>query len=522
MGALTQPGIGERRLRLSDRVRTFTHRGHGYAHVSGVPLAYLSASPGLLDMLRAFATPRRVDEIVDGPLSGADEAFVTALVRAGVLVDAHNPDPTHAFRGAESVTRTLYLYPTNSCNLRCVYCYATSGPGAGPRLSIEHATMAVEDFFATLDESVRAVALKFHGGGEPTTNFAVMESSWHLFRERAEERGLRSSVMTISNGTFGSRVLKALSMPEWSVLISYDGPRQAAQRPTATDQDSRDRVVANIRALAAAGRRVTTRATLTRNGLPFLRALVDDAADIGIAQVQAEPSSIVGRGADLDDGPPDPVEFAEAYLDAFGLALEAGIALTTSAWTHLRVGDGRYCGAITGSRALTPDGFVSACTEACDGSTPDDPFIVGRLDTVGRRLEIWPVRESALQSRVGYALPHCSTCYLVDTCAGGCASKARADTGSAFDRDEAHCVMSRRINPEMIASLADGRLLPDDGWQPFEATSGGADSVLPAGRLVGMVPRFARSRWNADPARRPFLPVAPSAPMFVHLPADHG
>lgn len=509
---------GERHLLLSDRVRTFSHRGRDYVHTSGVPLAYLSASPGLLDTLRGFATPRRPADAVDAPLTGADGAFVAALVRAGVLVDTENPDPIHGFRGITDATRTLYLYPTNSCNLRCVYCYATSGPGAGPRLSVEHATMAVEDFFTTLDGSVRAVTLKFHGGGEPTTNFAVMESSWLLFRERARERGLRSSVTTITNGTFGPQVLRALSEPEWGISISYDGPRQAAQRPTAADGDSRDRVVANLRALASAGKRVSTRATLTRDGLPFMRALVDDAAEVGIAQVQVEPSSIVGRGATLDDGPPDPIDFAEAYLDAFGHALENGVALTTSAWTHLRVGDGRYCGAITGSRALTPDGFVSACTEACDGSAPDDPFIVGRLDTVGKRLEIWPVRESALQSRVGYALPHCSTCYLVDTCAGGCASKARADTGNALDRDEAHCVMSRLINPVMIADLADGRLLPDEGWQPFEATSGGTGSALPEGRLVGMVPRFARTRWNADPARRPFLPVDPAAPMFVHLP----
>lgn len=508
---------------LSDRLRTFSHRGRDYAHISGVPLAYLSISPDLLALLRGFSVPRRMDDVVDGSLTTADSAFFTALIRAGVLVDAETPDPIHAFRGATDVTRTLYLYPTNSCNLRCVYCYATSGPGAGPRLSPEHATMAVEDFFATLDGSVRVVTLKFHGGGEPTTNFGVMESSWELFRERARERGLRASVSTITNGTFGPQVLKVLSAPEWSLTISYDGPRQLAQRPTATDRDSRDRVVANIRALTAAGRRVATRATLTRHGLPYLRALVDDAVEVGIAQVQVEPSSIVGRGAVLDDGPPDPIEFADAYLDAFTYALEEGVALTTSAWTHLRVGDGRFCGAITGSRALTPDGFVSACTEAIDGSTPDDPFIVGRLDLVGRRLEIWPVREPSLQSRVGYALPHCSTCYVVDTCAGGCASKARADSGNAFDRDEVHCVMSRRINPEMIAALADGRLLPDDGWQPFAAACGGAGSVLPAGRMVALVPRFARRQWNADPARRPFLPVPSSAPMFVHLPTrSHG
>ena len=506
---------------LSDRVRSFSHEGRRYAHASAVPLAYLSGSAPLMDALQRFTTPTRpVDAWPDATRADAD--FLALLVRSGLLVDAKRPDPVHSFRGREDASRQLMLYPTNSCNLRCVYCYATSGPGAGPRLSREHALMAVEDFFATLGDGVEQVRLGFHGGGEPTTNFPVMTAAWERFRALADEQGLASSVSTITNGTFGAQVLRTLSQPEWRLVISYDGPRQGAQRPTAADTDSRDRVVANLRALAAAGKPLHTRATLTRDGLPSMRALVDDAAEIGIRGVQVEPSSLVGRGADLTDGPPDPLEFAEAFLDAFRYGLEQGVRLTTSGWTTARVGDGRYCGAISGLRAVTPDGFVSACTEACDGGTPDDPFIVGRLDTAGRRLEIWPIRESALQARTGYHLPHCSTCAMVDTCAGGCASSARAESGDAFSRDVAHCAISRRVNPELMADLAEGRLLPDDGWQPFDARlDEGASSVAGAsGRLVALVPPFARRQWNADPARRPFILTPTAADPFFHLPAQ--
>ena len=130
-------------------------------------------------------------------------------------------------------------------------------------------------------------------------------------RALAGGRGLPARVTTITNGTFGPEVLRMLSAPEWGVTVSYDGPRQAAQRPTAADRDSRDQVVANLRALAATGKALSTRATLTRDGLPSLRALVDDAAEVGITRVQVEPASIVGRGSNLTDGPPDPVVFAE-------------------------------------------------------------------------------------------------------------------------------------------------------------------------------------------------------------------
>lgn len=509
----------ERPLVLTDRLRPFVWQGRQYAHTSAVPLAYLSVSAPTWALLQQFATARRPGDLLS-EATLADTVFLDELVTAGILLDAERPDPVHSFTPRSDAVATFFLYPTSSCNLRCVYCYATSGPGSGPRLSLEHALMAIEDFFEGLGPQVEVAELNFHGGGEPTTNFAVMESSWQRFRALAAERGLRSSVNTITNGTFGPSVLRTLSQPEWSVMVSYDGPRQADQRPTAAGTDSRDRVIANLRALRESGKHISTRATLTRDGLPFLNALVEDAADVGIGSVQIEAASLVGRGANLEDGPPDPLEFAEAFLDAFRLGLSLGVQVTTAGLSHARVGNGRHCGAISGLTALTPDGFVSACVEATDGNDPEDPFIIGTLNSITSRLEIWPLREEKLQSRVGYDMPHCSSCYMVDTCAGGCASRARARHGSAFVRDEAHCVVSRRVNPEVMSDLADGRLLPDIGWQPREAElrEGESSIVGATGRVVELVPSYARRVWNADPRRRPFVPV-PLRPQFFHLPA---
>ena len=513
--------VRTRPLVLTDRLRIFRHAGRDYAHASAVPLSYLATNPALFAALQQFAQPARAVEVMGDNLNPRVAEFLATLLNVGILQDAANPDPVHSLRPRTQAIATLMLYPTNSCNLRCVYCYATSGPGAGPRLSREHALLAVADFFHTLNPNVQKVALRFHGGGEPTTNFAVMRAAWEEFRSQAQERGLSASAHTITNGTFGPGVLHTLRQPGWSVLVSYDGPRQGVQRPTAASRDSRARVRANLRALSASGKQVTVRATLTREGLPSLRELIDDAAELGVSRVQVEAASIVGRGANLLDGPPTPLAFAEAFLAEFRYALSVGVALHTSAWSHTRVGDGRYCGAITGMRALTPDGFVSACTEACDGALADDPFIVGRLDTERQRLEIWPVREDALGQRVGYHLPHCASCYMVDTCGGGCASKSRAATGDFRHRDEQHCVASRRINAELMADLADGRLLPDAGWQPIvaELSAEASEPTGYAGRLVALVPPFARSRWNATATRRPWLPATPADPTFFHLPS---
>lgn len=496
-------------LDVSTRLRLFTHEGRLYGHSAAVPLVYLSCGPALGDLLRS--------PMVDP--SPAVAPFVRALHRAGVLVDPHAPDPVHEARGRPDAVRELTLFPTSSCNLRCTYCHATSGPGAGPRMSVDTALTSIDAFYADLDDRVEAVALQFHGGGEPTTNLTVMSRAWEHFRAGAASRGLRVRVATITNGTFGPPALRLLSDEPWSVMVSYDGPRQSAQRPTAAGADSRARVVANIRALVEAGRPVTIRATLTRDGLGALPDLVEEAAALGVRALQVEPSSTVGRGATVDGGAPDPAEFAFAYLAAFDLGLRRGVRVETAAWTTRRIGDGHFCGAQTGLTQVTPDGFVSCCTEVTDGSDPDDPFIVGTVDP-SRRLQITPVRRDAMAARIGYAMAPCSSCAFVDTCAGGCASRARAQTGDLHDRDLAHCAQSKIVNAAMIASIADGRISPDAGWQPLIVELSEDESGIRGmeGRLVALVPPAARRRWNADPARRPFLPAPADPNPFFHLP----
>lgn len=521
---MVSPRSRDRRIVLSSRTRIFPFEDRHCVHVAGVPLVYMTCGAAMADMLHGLREPATPDQVLaryprhePRPLN----RFLDALVTAGVLIDPDSPDDIHAFRGRPEAVRELTLFPTNSCNLRCVYCYATSGPGSGPRLSIEHAFAAIDGFFDELPPAVQFVVLNFHGGGEPTTNFAVMTASWTRFRDAALSRGLKARVATITNGTFGPAVLRELEKPEWSVLVSYDGNRQAEQRPTAAGADSRARVVANIRALVAAGKAVTTRATVTREGLSGMPHLVTEAADLGVRQVQIEPSSLVGRGANLSDGPPDPMDFADAYLGAFDLGLRLGVRVTSTAWTSRRPGDGAYCGAQTGLTQVTPDGFVSCCTEVVDGSVVDDPFIVGSVDIGARRLEIWPVREAAMRSRLGYELPTCSTCAFVDTCGGGCASRARAQSGDLFARDEDHCVAARRVNPELIAAIAEERIVPDPGWQPISATLPRSSLAAPDmwARMVAIVPPMARRRWNANPHRRPLFPADRDNDPFFHLPA---
>ncbi|MBD0348887.1 MAG: radical SAM protein, partial [Thermoleophilia bacterium] len=467
-------GAGQRRLTLAPGLRLFSWSGRTLAHVSAVPLPYVSLGHALTAALGSFDGGRTIDAVADdaalppGGPRAAFARFAAALQRAGILLDPDRPDPIHGLRPDERRGASLYLFPTNRCNLGCVYCYASSGPAGGQPLPEDDAALAIDRFFEGLDCEVEQVSLVFHGGGEPTVALPVMRSAWRRFQAHAVRKGLRARASTITNGVFGREARAFLSEPGIDVMFSFDGPRQAAQRPTAAGRESRARVVENMRALAAAGKPTRARATLTREGIASFQALVEDAAELGIRDVQVEPASIVGRGATTVDGPPEPLEFAEAYLDAFRLGLRLGVRVATAAFNIIRVGDGSYCGAVRSPRGVTPDGHVSSCVEATRGKdAAENPFMVGRIDRIGRRLQLWDDKVESLRARTGESLPHCRTCYMVDTCAGGCLSRALAQSGTIHARDEHNCIVTRRINPELASDLAEGRILPEAGWLPF-------------------------------------------------------
>jgi len=515
-------------LALAPGVRFFSWNGRAQVHVSAVPLPFVSVGDALARALGSLEAGRTLEAVADeaglapGEPRAALEHFFGALMRAGVLQDPERPDPIHGLRPDSRRRANLFLFPTNRCNLGCVYCYASSGPAGGPPLAEDDAALAIDRFFDDLGAEVALVSLSFHGGGEPTVALPVMRSAWRRFQAHAERRGLAASAATITNGAFGRQAREFLSEPGIEVMFSFDGPRQAAQRPTAGGRDSRARVVENMRALAAAGKRTKARATLTREGVPVFRALVEDAAELGIAELQVEPASVVGRGATTSDGPPEPLEFAEAYLDSFRHGLRLGVCVSTAAFNIIRIGDGAFCGAVRSLRGVTPDGYVSSCVEATRGQDAEqNPFIVGRLDREAGRIELWDDKVKVLRSRTGDSLPHCRTCYMVDTCAGGCMSRALAQSGTIHARDEHNCVVTRRINPELAADLAEGRLLPEAGWLPFSSTLTAAETGRPGmdGRLVALVPPFARREWLSDPQRRPFIPAGPGAPAWFRLAA---
>jgi uncharacterized protein len=84
------------------------------------------------------------------------------------------PHPHDEYRQRGIQYDAVILFLTNQCNLRCTYCYASSGKYRPRRMSWEVARSGI-DF--VMDEVIKnrssVITLGFHGGGEPTLNWDV-------------------------------------------------------------------------------------------------------------------------------------------------------------------------------------------------------------------------------------------------------------------------------------------------------------------------------------------------------------
>jgi uncharacterized protein len=91
------------------------------------------------------------------------------LIKSSPFFDPETPPNDCVPNDGPPAYDTVVLFLTNQCNLRCTYCYASSGDHPGRRMTWEVARAAIDRVL--LDVAKRkgsALTLGFHGGGEPS------------------------------------------------------------------------------------------------------------------------------------------------------------------------------------------------------------------------------------------------------------------------------------------------------------------------------------------------------------------
>ena len=322
------------------------------------------------------------------------------------------------------VSATLLL--TNTCNLRCRYCYAAAGEAPPKFMQPQTARRAI-DFVAANAVAAGAASFEvnYHGAGEPTAHWKLLAESHLYARGVARSCGLRLRASLTTNGVLTPAKRAWIVSHLDSATVSFDGlPEvQDANRPFPSGRGSSDIVLATLRAFDRAGFRYSIRMTVTAEGAPRLaHSIAYICRRFRPRAIQVEPLYRMGRGRDAADA--ETAVFIESYRAAQRTSAKAARLLRFSG---ARLGSltNRFCGVANDNFCVSPAGNISACHEVADEHQPwAERFFYGRPSDGPSGFDFDERVYSALRAHTVDRLEYCAGCFAKWNCAGDCYHKS--------------------------------------------------------------------------------------------------
>jgi uncharacterized protein len=364
----------------------------------------------------------------------------------------------------------LTVFPTTNCNLRCSYCYASSGR-LKKELSLQQYQRILHDI---VDPSrFSQLQLHLHGGGEPTLNPRLFQDIVHGCATRCQALFVAPSFTLTTNGTFGPLVRQIIADYRIRSSISWDGPDeiQHRQRPFASGENSHPVVLKNLRDLVSLQLLERVRVTVTSTNIHRLPEIIRFLHQEGVTSVHIEPVSILGRQEEKSEQGVTVEQYAHHFQQAYILCCRLGMALKGIGMLVFKRPSGRYCGAFGWNFVLTPWGEISACTRVQQqGDRQSKSFLFGPWIAGADPMTFAAAQRKYLQRRRAENVTACAGCFLRDHCAGGCPMSIPGSYDENLERtDDLPCELTRECCRLVLAAVRQGHLPP--GWITLKGTS---------------------------------------------------
>lgn len=418
--------------------------------------------------MRAFAVDAAAAGVLGEIGSRPLMPFMTArLAKLGLLAEGEKDGGSNvqAEKKAPPPIINIALNLTQSCNLRCVYCYGDGGGyGSGGDMTERTAFQAV-DWLLAQSGKIKKLYIGFFGG-EPFLNFPLMRSVVAYAGEKFRAAGKEVQFHATTNGTcLDDEIIAFIKEHRLQVQISFDGPKevQDSQRPFVGGQGSYDAIVPKIKKLLAVMPETSGHAVLVGDTDP--ERVKNALHRIGFAKVSFMPvSQSLFASADHDQRELDTLKIlqtlereAERWLELIRerdaenlkrLMANSGLYMALTALLQNRK---RHCacGAGLGLAGVSAAGDIYLCHR-----------FVGREEyKLGSVFVDGLDRDAYLQNQVAKS-EACIACFAKYYCAGGCKHDNAAAHGSAFMPSEEKCRLRRRELE--LAAVIVAQLVPGD------------------------------------------------------------
>jgi uncharacterized protein len=347
--------------------------------------------------------------------------------------------------------------PTTDCNMSCIYCYADSGTNI-KYLSYDIAKAAI-DFISNnaKEKNESEIHVGFLGGGEPFLAWDLLKKIINYSRKKAGDLGLTASFGGVTNGLLSKTKIQWIKENFHFLNISIDGMKfiQDSQRPIKNNKSSFEKVIRTLHRLNELGFVYSVRSTISSLSLDYMEEIVGFFAnELKVKRIHFEPLFACGRCKTNNELVPDRDKFIENYKKCITLAYSLNTELLCSA-VRLDAITSTFCGAAGENFYITPEGYVTSCTEVSLKEEPlSDMFFIGEFDKSKNQFGFRKDRIDYLSSRTVLKMEGCQNCIAKWHCAGGCPAKA-AQKGNMFNATQtADCQIARELTEYYIKSIA--------------------------------------------------------------------
>lgn len=326
------------------------------------------------------------------------------------------------------VIKAMCLHIAHDCNMRCRYCFASTGDfGVGRTLMSAEVGKKAIDFLINESAGRRNLEIDFFGG-EPLMNFGVVQEIIEYARSKEKEYNKKFKFTLTTNGLLlNEKIKKYINENLQNVVLSIDGREQTNDRMryrvdgTGTYKD----ILPKLKDVAESRNQENyyVRGTFTRENLDFSKDVLH-LADQGFKQISVEPV-VAAKDTGYDIREEDlPVLFKEYEKLAWEYHERENrgegfnffhfmIDLSQGPCVAKRLGG---CGSGHEYVAVTPEGDIYPCHQFVGMNE----FKMGNVAKEGIKTDI----QTKFKGSNVYTKQKCSDCWAKFYCSGGCAANA--------------------------------------------------------------------------------------------------
>ena len=410
------------------------------------------AVSGLLDENMGDTCPQSIiDALPDYTADEIREAYdeLYELKKAGQLFAQDDYIDVSRYIPVNAPVKALCLHVAHDCNLRCKYCFASTGDfGQGRKIMPPEIAKKAIDFVIARSGVRHNIEVDFFGG-EPLMAWDTVTQTVDYARSLEEKYNKKFRFTITTNGLLlDEDKRKYINENMDNCVLSLDGRREVNDefRKTVAGTGSYDTIVPKFKALVDErdpNLDYYARGTFTSHNLDFAEDVLS-IADAGFDRLSVEPvTADPGCGYDLTE---DDLPKIEAEYDRLtDIMLERKKEGKPFTFFHFMVDldQGpcvvkrlRGCGAGYEYVAVTPDGDIYPChqfvgkDEFKQGSVLDQSFNMDIAQTfAGMNI---------------YSRPKCQKCWAKFYCSGGCSAANYNMNHDMNDSYDLGCEMERK------------------------------------------------------------------------------